>query len=843
MEKIPFQVSAKTARLIGRENISDLCGAVNELVKNGYDADAECVIVKFDIPYVEILRELSYKQVEEIFSKNKELFAKTYELKDEKFVLRAELPTSLIDELKSYYASFGKIIIIDNGIGMTKNILKTSWMNIGTNDKEINYLSANKKRIKTGAKGIGRFALDKLSLHSKVFTKNKTDNLYCWELDWSQFDTNHLLKDVNATITEDDCSFLSKVEEILSEDFELVKNYDWSSGTIIILEPLREPWTKKLFMKTNETFNNINPFNSVDQFDVIVLNKYYTEYNFNTSKQEIKDFDYCIEAQYDGNDDVYIILHRNEIDIRKKSVKIEYFKSHAEVYGLDEFWQRDAFKKKGFEKESFIGVYERHYKLSELQIEDASACRTIGPFKLKFYYLKNGSSSVEITKDYIIKKRKKFLEKFSGIYLYRDDYKVRPYGEEGQFYDWLDLSGRVQRSPAAASHKSGLWRVSPNQIIGSVSISRIDNPLLVDSANREGLMLNSTYNAFVNIIQCVLSKFEYDRQFPLREYANWLKAKKSKHFVEIEEMYQQSKKNVTKSNNNTELDNEDINNKDAENSSESDNQEKDYSKSDYEKAIVYLAEKNKEEINVQQLLMVLSGSGVLAQTFAHEISRVGTDLGSRGQHLRVIIDRLLDYKEYTGDEDYNPYNLLDELDATDLLLSDWVNLMMDSLEVDKYTSGNINLIDFLNKTVIKWQSLLSKKHITVNFHYEEDLQINLIMPEVDLHLLVNNFLINSAYYLEHKNGVENKIINIDLFIEDMYYCLDLYNNGPKLADEYTDNPNIIFSPQVSSKENGTGIGLWIAHEAVVRNDGILTFVDTEKGFKIRAKWIKEKKNV
>ena len=40
MPKIPFNVDAYTAKLIGRENVSKLDGAVLELVKNTYDADA-----------------------------------------------------------------------------------------------------------------------------------------------------------------------------------------------------------------------------------------------------------------------------------------------------------------------------------------------------------------------------------------------------------------------------------------------------------------------------------------------------------------------------------------------------------------------------------------------------------------------------------------------------------------------------------------------------------------------------------------------------------------------------------------------------------------------------------
>lgn len=39
-KQIPFNVNAYTARLIGRENVSSLDGAILELVKNTYDADA-----------------------------------------------------------------------------------------------------------------------------------------------------------------------------------------------------------------------------------------------------------------------------------------------------------------------------------------------------------------------------------------------------------------------------------------------------------------------------------------------------------------------------------------------------------------------------------------------------------------------------------------------------------------------------------------------------------------------------------------------------------------------------------------------------------------------------------
>lgn len=44
--EIEFNVDAYTARLIGRENVSKLEGAVLEIVKNAYDADAHVKILK-----------------------------------------------------------------------------------------------------------------------------------------------------------------------------------------------------------------------------------------------------------------------------------------------------------------------------------------------------------------------------------------------------------------------------------------------------------------------------------------------------------------------------------------------------------------------------------------------------------------------------------------------------------------------------------------------------------------------------------------------------------------------------------------------------------------------------
>ncbi|MDE6945999.1 MAG: ATP-binding protein, partial [Anaeroplasmataceae bacterium] len=682
MESVIFQVSAKTARLIGRENISDVDGAIIELVKNGYDADAECVYVKYIQPYNEIPTTITFAEFREFFSGQKEMLENNYEVIEGKYILKEKRTDEDIESLESYIHSLCKIIVLDNGCGMSQNVLKTSWMNIGTDDKEINIVSKKKLRVKTGAKGIGRFALDKLSLKSKVITKCSEEKAIQWQIDWTQFDNAKLLNQVHANIDIISETFEEVVKLYTGNDYKLLKEYDWTTGTLIELSPIRDFWDERLYQKVNRNLTNINPLGSVDKFDIIVENKYYSQYNFQSISEGInrEDYDYLIEAEFDGNGNVNIVFDRNEIDIQKEKVKLVFSKSDIEIYNLQEFWDRENFHRKGYTREDFRGINRFRYNLKEIlggEKVDYKKYNSVGTFKLKLYYLKNQKSTVEIIRDFRSRERKKLTNIFSGIKIYRDNFKVRPYGDDGQFYDWINLSERVQKSPAAASHEFGNWRVSPNQLIGSVSISRINNPKLADNANREGMSLNREYDYFVDIIQGVINKFEYDRQYPLREYAIWYNSKKKAHNDKVQQIYEQvirEREQERKRKNDTE-----------------DKGEEQYTREDLKDAVYLLGKEKNEEASTEQLMMVLSAAGVMAQTFSHEITRIATNLGSRGQHLREAVNRMLNYQPFSGDEDFNPYDMIEELDSTDELLSEWVSLIMDSIQQEKFDTKSVTL--------------------------------------------------------------------------------------------------------------------------------------------------------
>lgn len=834
MQSMVFQVSAKTARLIGRENISDVDGAIIELVKNGYDADAECVYVKYINPYNEVPKTLTLAEINKYFKTNMNLVKNNYFVREGIYVLDDEKKGN-IQELEKYLHSISKIIVLDNGSGMSKEILESAWMNIGTDNKEVNIYSPKKKRIKTGAKGIGRFALDKLSLCTQVFTKCEQEQVYKWEIDWTQFDDAKLLNQVHAKLEEYNGSFEDIVHRYLQEDFDLIKDIDWSTGTLILLSPVREFWDEKLYIKVNNNLKNINPLGSVDRFDIIVRNEKFPMLNYRSERDGIsrENYDYFIEAEFDGKGNVEITLDRNEIDISKKSIQIEYSPTDIETYELDEFWEREAFLREHYNRTDFDGKNQFKYTLSEIlenNDEEVDRYNSVGPFSVKMYYLKNQKSTVEIIKDFKSRKRKQLLKNFSGIKIYRDSFKVRPYGDEGQFFDWINLSGRVQKSPAAASHESGNWRVSPNQIIGSVSIGRMKNPRLEDNANREGMSSNREYDCFIEIIQGILEKFEYDRQYALREYAAWERGKRKAHIDKAQQIYEEVMKEREKEK--EEQKGQKIQEDSNRSSSEGANK---FTEEDLKDAIVTLGKEKENKTSTEQLMMVLSAAGVMAQTFAHEITRIGTELGSRGQHIKESINRILNYEPYSGDEDFDPYYLLDELNSTDELLAEWVNLIMDSVKQDNFESKLVQLKDFLGHIADIWQPLLDKKFITIQpIEVEGDVAISL--PEIDLHLILNNFILNSAYYLEEANG--ERLINFYVYEDEKRVYLEMKNNGPELDECYIQNPDETLNARESSKEGGTGLGLWIAREATIRNAGELHVIPIKDGYMLKAAWTK-----
>ena len=826
MENIEFKVSAKAARLIGRENITDSEGAVIELVKNSYDADAECVLLIFDMRFPSIPNILNEDELLLFSEQDRKLICDKYYIKNEKEDTweRAVFDDKSIEDLSNVFYKMNTIIIIDNGDGMDKSIVSNAWMHIGTSYKETNYIS-KKGRVKTGAKGIGRFALDKLSCSSKMITKTNESNMVLWYIDWEQFTSVKLLNQIHARLEESTDKFEDYVKKISGSYYEKIKNYNWNSGTIIVLSPLREAWNRKQFQKINNAIMSLNPLGTVDKFCVFVDNRWDNGLSFKTENLDVskEDYDYKILSDFDGEYGLSIEIGRNEIDTNLKSFVYKYSDEYSKELNMDDFWSKQSKEGKNYSKENYSTPGVLNFDLREiLNRNDLITLKTLGKFHFEFLFskLQNNADYFPVIQRIPQRKRNRLYKTFSGIKIYRDEFKVRPYGEIGSsLYDWIDLGGRYQRSPAPVSHPNGKWRVLPYQTLGNVLISRDENIYLTDMANREGLVRNDQYYLLVNLCSFVISIFENDRQYFYRKISEWIDSNDTRETQKIiEKIVSNNKsKNNTKGTNDIQYTREE------------------YSKDEYREAVVHLFNKAENQKNLLEILMAFCASGILTNTFAHEFKQIRTSFGTRDSQLKLCLDYIFGEDGFTGDDDFNPYHVIENNEKQDLLLSSWIGILMDGInnKINYEDSEDYNLVEVFNSIISIWKPLLSEKY--VNICALKDAEIHCDIPQIIWYIVLNNFILNSVWFLEHDTEEKKKVISITVEELDEGINVHLYNNGPKIDEKYKDVPNMIFNAGESSKEmgdgkKGTGIGLWITYTVLVNSQCEIHVSDVEEGF-------------
>ena len=196
MTRIPFKVSARTARLIGRENVATSKGAVIELVKNGYDADSRYSIIYIDNINSVFHELLSVEQYNNLLVAgiDSSLLEKIYIKKEDAYVI-SESAGSYIPTLVQLQKELAELYIIDCGEGMTRLI-------------------------------IGRFALDKLGEKCEMLTffdpyihnsvnEDVTINGYRWSVNWSDFEgTGKTIDSIGADLEGLTSTYLETIKSL-----------------------------------------------------------------------------------------------------------------------------------------------------------------------------------------------------------------------------------------------------------------------------------------------------------------------------------------------------------------------------------------------------------------------------------------------------------------------------------------------------------------------------------------------------------------------------------------------------------------------------------------------------
>ena len=842
MSKIPFKVSARTARLIGRENIASAKGAIIELVKNAYDADSAFCIVYIDNKYSNLVDDIT--QEDYVFLKKNEIDNSLLNRVYMKNISGFKLDSDISDKdkllLRKELSKLSTIYIIDAGDGMTQKIIKDCWMTIGTDNKSVEVFTKN-GRVKAGAKGIGRFALDKLGDHTEmttIFNKDiidtddegeKTNNCgYLWNVRWSDFEGDFkTIETVNAELTGfETIDFRDEIHQIIStpQIIELIDKYEINNGTVLKITDLRGNWEDFYVNQIYSDLEVLVPPQEERSFDIYLFSS-SEESKYGEVKGSIcDDYDYKLIAKADNEQNVTIEIHRNEFDL--------------DLIAPD-FFDMDLLQKSPYRKEDFKKkVWHVKKTLPELlpgfeDIDDENIFKSIGVFEFSLYFLKKTYSTPDAKKFFSRRfksnERKDWMNKFGGLKLFRDNFRVRPYGEIGDSsFDWLGLGARKAKSPAGVAKDNGGYKVNPDNIAGAIKISRLTNVNFEDKSSRDGLQENKTFLIFKKVIAEIISVFENDRAYIARamskyydeKYSDIINKKKAETLAAA--ILEKAKK-------------------DKENANADETQDKPSS----EVILAALNKEKEEEIeklkDEQKVLRGLASSGIVMASFTHELSNLDNVLDSRIDNLKMMISSKVTEKSFSDTPDYlNPFVLLEDMKRQDAKVQNWLKFSIGAAKKDKRTRKKLSLKSYFENFKITWDVVLKSRGITFSFDVGDKHEYEMRIFEIDLDSIFNNLLVNSIdAFLRSKKVIDRKISIVISELDGML-SIEYHDNGPGLSKDIT-NPEDIFEALYTTKRNkhtgeeeGTGLGMWLVRTISEDNDATakILYPDTGFGFRI-----------
>lgn len=655
-----------------------------------------------------------------------------------------------------------KMLIRDLGKGMDEEDISINWMHVGKSNK--GYKDDDSDRVLAGSKGVGRFAIARLGGYSEVKTKKEKSNSILWKTDWEN----------------------TELEEI--EDLP-------NTGTSIEIKNLREHWRIKDvkllldFLERAYCDSAMKVSVKFDQKDYSVLpilgnlelgRNYVTKINVSYNS---KTFMLTTSITSDEFED----------EVRNiSSTDIKYFKN-----------EKDMSK-----------VFEKQLKKGDVTLE---MLKGVGDFDAEFYF-----SLDLVTKD--IKKRFSYKHGTlservnTGVILYRNAFSISSL--EGK-KDWLGLSARARKSPAAATHPSGSWRVRANQFSGRVNIDKLENKKLKDLSNRQGLDENDYYETFIKIIDIGISTFERYRQNIIREINSFNKEKENEE--KERKKYEEIKKFLKKPQSVKKLPPKSIENL----ASEIAGIQQEI------KTVTQTTKETEEKFKYEaRILNVLATQGLKASGIAHELHTDRTDL-DKGYSMVINTLKRLDMWDELNNEvntkiaSRNVPDILKRLDKTNQKLKQFLDVMLGRIEKNSFQETIVSLNKVFEDVCENWKADYAYLEITVSGN--ELGNENYTLAEDVFNVVFDNLILNS---IQCNPTIEKLIIDIGYTIQGDTIIFDYKDNGIGLTGIYKDDPLLTLEVHESSREEGHGLGMWIINNSLHYIDGRVIKIYNDNGYRI-----------
>jgi len=787
---LSFKVAARTVLELGAELISSDAVAIYELVKNAIDAESpDGVTIEFNI----VLRHSDYvdavNRLDEALQiqARKELSEeqRTKEVRDSIFetfldsapeasrqsmttaLLAAKSLKALKSALQTSYAESNWIEFRDTGRGMSRETLLKAYLVIGTPSRKLAVDAAIAGRSRSvpflGEKGVGRLSVMRLGSGLEVRTATKSDNkINVLKVNWSDFeDLDKLVEDI-------------RIEPVLNGP----KPTPSFSGTNIKITALQASWSPRRIadVASTEVARLSDPFSkSKRRFRIVVL--------FNGERIDIPRLDQTILELAHAK-----AIGRYEIEDGKPQLHVD-------------MWCGDLGKGNPPEdKRIFLERIDLRSLLSDPgKIEiPASALLTVGSFSFELYwYNRKNLHSVDSIGD---RKRVQYLQQlWAGIMLFRDGYRVFPYGDEKD--DWLGLDRRALAS--------GGYKLNKLQFIGRVTISRANNPRLIDQTNREGLKDCDEKSVMMELLRYIIHERlktfldDVDQRFRHTEF----------DFVETEKRIRNLEKRAQVT----------VRALEKRDTTAGPQLQELLGLFDEMKEYFASAKQRAEQIEDERDRMIqLAGVGLMLEVIAHELAR------STEHTMRVLDEARRNDLPSSVESLFG--TLRDEIKTMNKRLR-----VLDPLSVSaRQRKETFDFVELVREVFDAHDAQFKRHRITPRIANKSGKKTIAIHGVRGMFVqILENLIQNSVYWIDlRREDEEDFKPEIEVTLDDPPRLMTFYDNGPGIQPSLRDEVfKAFFSTKGRSRRQG--LGLYIARDCAAHNGGQLFLSDDRRPHKNR----------
>jgi hypothetical protein len=613
-----------------------------------------------------------------------------------------------------------RILVSDDGIGMDLKTVLQGWFEPGTVLKTGERASPG-GRIYQGAKGIGRFAAARLA--EKMLMETKKDgekNGVVVLLEWGDFG---------------DRSYLDEIRF----DYEVAAIPDLDRGTRLTLEGLRKDWKEADYLELHARLSRmISPFEDVKDFLVTLEIPTYPQISGEVEAPELLlKPKYSLSGTLDREGQF-----TGSIKVEKKSPK--------------------TIKGKKLGGEGPVPV--------------------CGPFDVEIRAWDRDREGLQPLVDELhlgIRELRTTLDSYCGVSIYRDGFRVYPYGQRGN--DWLNLDIRSRLNP--------VQRLANNQIVAAIRVSRERNPGLTDRSNREGMILNAEHQALEMWFKEVLALIEEFR-YGLRPREE--RAEQSEPLFEafdLTEAVRVARSELGASHKVTAL------------------------IADAQKQVRAGVERVQ---GVFSRLLMSAGVGQIVDIVLHEI---GAPLGKVNRQLAVLEK---DLSEQLSKE------CLDKVSPQVASIKAWLEQIYNLRQrLEPQGAGRrgrattFDVCDEIEDNFQLYHALIARQRINYKA-VRPKRPVRARMARASLGQIMANLIDNAVYWIVRGKG-EGRGGQIIVQVDNLPHGFRILfcDDGPGVPDEHRAR---IFEPYFTTKPNGIGLGLYIAR-LVIEPYGKLIYRD------------------